>query len=362
MARGARSALPRGETGGRMGYKEVFARINAGTVGGILIFHGPEEYVKDRTLDALREKLVPADFIDLNYQYLEGERANASEIRRAVETLPFMAEKRLVVVRDYPMLASSARGSGLDAKQELAELELMTKRFPETACLVFLQRAEPDTTKAAWKQLVRTADVVDFRALGEDELITQLTKMAKRGQCALDRATARFMVGYCGTELETLNHEMEKACAHAGAGGAVTRANIEAVCVQTQESRVFGVIDSLFAGRVADAMRGLRALTDDDESVRSFLSLIERQARLMAAAKAVGKGADARALAQLVGAPPFAVEAAQRQARNWAGGEIAQIISLCAQADAGSKQGLTEAGAAVEHVAMLVALMAQKSR
>jgi DNA polymerase-3 subunit delta len=342
-----------------MGYREIFDRIKAGTVGGILIFHGPEEYVKDRTLDALREKLVPPGLADLNYQYLEGERANAAEIRRAVETLPFMAEKRLVVVRDYPMLSSSSRGSGLDAKQELAELELMTGRFPETACLVFLERAEPDASKAAWKQLARIADVVEFRQLSEEELVTQLMKMARRSECTLGRDTARFMLGYCGTNLEALNHEMEKACAHAGAGNAVTRGNIEAVCVQTQESKVFGVIDSLFAGRGAEAMKGIRALTEDEESVRSFLTLIERQARLMAAAKAEGRGADPRGLSGTLGVRPFVMESAARQAKAWSGGEIAQIVSMCAQADAGSKQGVTEIRSAVEHVAMRVALLAQ---
>jgi DNA polymerase III delta subunit len=91
---------------------------------------------------------------------------------------------------------------------------------------------------------------------------------------------------------------------------------------------------------------------------QAILSLVERQARLMAAARAEGRGAEARSLAQLLGAPPFAVEAAQRQARNWSGQEIADIISMCVRADAGSKQGLTDEQAAVEHVAMRVALMA----
>lgn len=344
-----------------MGYREVFARINAGTVGGILIFHGHEEYVKDRTMEALKAKLIAPGMEDLNYQYLEGDRANAAEIRRAVETLPFMAEKRLVVVRDYPMLASSSRGSGLDARQEAAELELMTKRFPETTCLVFLQRAEADTTKAAWKQLIKIADVVEFKGLSEDEIITQLNKMAKRSECAIGRETVRFMLQYCGTDLETLDHEMEKACSHAGAGNTVARRDIEAVCVQTQESKVFSFIDSLFAGRGTDAMRQLRALTEDGDSVRSLLSLIERQARLLAAAKAAGRGADARALASMVGAPPFAVEAAQRQAGRWTGEELAGVIAMCVKADVGSKQGITEEQAAVEHLAMSIVLSAEKN-
>lgn len=345
-----------------MGYKEIFARINAGTVGGILIFHGPEEYVKDRTLEALKAKLVPAGMEDLNYQYLEGERANAADIRRAAETLPFMAEKRLIVVRDYPMLMKSSRGSGLDTKQETTELELLTRRFPETTCLVFLQRAEADTTKAAWKQLIKVADVVDFARLSEDELVTQLSKMAKRSECTVSRDMARFMIQYCGTDLEQLNQEMAKACAHAGTGREVGRENIEAVCVQSQESKVFHVIDSLFAGQGREAMQKLRQMTEDDEGASAMMSLIERQAKLLAAAKAAGKGADSRALASLLGAPPFAVEAAQRQANRWTGEELSQIISLCVKADLSIKQGVTGEQTAVEQLAMNVVYMAGKRK
>jgi DNA polymerase III subunit delta len=341
-----------------MGYREIFTRINAGTVGGILIFHGPEEYVKDRTMEALKAKLVQPGMEDLNYQYMEGERANAADIRRAAETLPFMAEKRLVVVRDYPMLASTHRGSGLDTKQEAAELELLTRRFPETTCLVFLQRVAVDTTKAAWKQLIKVADAVEFAVLKDDELITQLAKMVKRADCTVTSDTARFMIQYCGADLETLSNEMAKACAYAGPGSTISRADVEAVCVQTQESKIFQFIDSLFAGQGREAMQKLRAMTEDADGAGAMISLIERQARLLSAVKAAGKGSDARTLAGLLGAPPFAVEAAQRQSGRWTGTELAQIVSMCVKADLSIKQGVTQDQTAVEQLAMNVVYMA----
>lgn len=345
-----------------MGYKEIFARISSGDMGGIFVFHGPEEYVKDRALEALKARLVPAELEPLNFLLLENEHACAAEIRRASETLPFMTEKRLVVVRDYPMLAKSSRGSGLDTKQENAELEQLTRRFPDTTCLVFLMRAEPDTTKAAWKQLVKSASIVVFDRLNEEELAAQLAKLAKRHDCTIGRDAARYMIQYCGTDLEQLNHEMEKACAHAGAGHAVGRENIDAVCIQTQESKVFQVIDNLFAGQGSLAMAKLRTLTEEDDGAIAMMSLIERQARILTAVKAAGRGADARALAPLLGAPPFAVEAAARQASRWTGEELGGIISMCVQADTGIKQGIMGEQTAVEQLAMNVVYLAGKRR
>lgn len=344
-----------------MGYREVFDRINAGTIGGILIFHGPEEYAKDRAVEALKAKLVPPGMEALNYLYLEGEHANAAEIRRAAETLPFMAEKRLIVVRDYPMIGPSSRGSGLDTRQEAAELELLTRRFPETSCLVFLQRVAVDREKAAWKLLSGKADIVEFARLSEDELAAQLAKMAKLGGCAISRDVARYMIQYCSDDLEMLNHEMEKVCSHAVTGSGISRQDIEAVCVQSQESKVFQVIDNLFAGQGREAMRKLRTMTQDDTDSMALLSLIERQARLMAAAKAAGRGADARALSSQLGVKPFVMESAARQANRWTSGDLALIVSMCVDADMSIKQGLADNQAAVELLSMRVVALAAKT-
>ncbi len=341
-----------------MGYREVFAKINAGTVEGILIFHGPEEYVKDRTMEALKAKLVSPGMEDLNYLLLEGERANAAEIRRSAETLPFMAEKRLIVVRDYAMLTSSSRGSGLDSRAEAEELERLTARFSPTSVLVFLMRAGLDTTKAAYKQLIKVADVVEFARLGEDELLTQIAKMCRRNDCAVSREDARFLIQYAGNDLEVLSHEVDKACAHAGPGSNLTRADIEAVCIQTQEYKVFSFLDNLFAGQGAEAMRKLRPLLQEGEGVGSMLSLVERQARLMAAVKAQGKGADMRVLAQNLGVAGFALDAAGRAAARWSGTAIAEVVARCARADARIKQGLASDETAVEELAMTVLQLA----
>jgi integrase len=117
------------------------------------------------------------------------------------------------------------------------------KDFPVSACLVFLLRVPPDTAKAAWKQLVKSADLVEFSRLTDKELITQISKACKRQECTISSDDALFLIQYSGSDMETLSGEVVKACSHAGAGNAVTRSDIEAVCIQTQESKVFHFSD-----------------------------------------------------------------------------------------------------------------------
>jgi DNA polymerase III delta subunit len=68
----------------------------------VYFFHGPEEWVKQSAAQRLREKLLPPGLEELNETVLEG--GTAQRILEAAETLPVMADRRLVLVRDYPPL------------------------------------------------------------------------------------------------------------------------------------------------------------------------------------------------------------------------------------------------------------------
>ncbi len=342
-----------------MDYQGIFARVKAGQVGGAFVFHGPEEYVKDRALEALTARVLANGMEELNATYLEGERANAAEIRRAAETLPMMSEYRLILVRDYPALISSQRGGGLDSKKEQAELETLFADFPPTASLVFLLRGDPDRTKAVWKYLSKQAEIVVFNRLSEKELAEQIAKFCRKYKRSISQEDVRFLIQYCGDDLEVLSREVAKACAHA-VGSVVTRADFEAVCVQSVESKVFQFVDRLFAGQGA-ALAEMRGFQAQGENLNGLVSLIERQARLMAAAKAAGVG-QTRELASLLGAPPFAVEAAGRTARAWRQGDLARAVGLCARADQRIKQGLTPEGDSVELLVMELLTLAKAQR
>jgi DNA polymerase III delta subunit len=109
-------------------------------------------------------------------------------------------------------------------------------------------------------------------------------------------------------------------------------------------------------------MRKLRPLMADDDGPGALLSLIERQARLMAAVKAQGPRPDLRALSTSLGVQSFALENAARAAARWNGNAVAEAIGHCARCDAAIKQGLMGDEAAVELLAMQVLALGSAKR
>ena len=82
--------------------RTFFDEVSKGHIASCYVLEGPEEYIKRSALEALRKRLLPAGLEDMNETRLLDPDANS--LIAAAETLPFMADKRLVVVQECGML------------------------------------------------------------------------------------------------------------------------------------------------------------------------------------------------------------------------------------------------------------------
>ena len=126
-----------------MNHTEFFDKLKAGYAARGYLFTGEENFVKREALRRLEQKLLPEGLEALNENILEGKTAD--DIIAACETLPMMAERRLVVVRDYaPLMSGQSKGE----KEESERLAEYLNRLPETCCLVMYMRGAADGRKA----------------------------------------------------------------------------------------------------------------------------------------------------------------------------------------------------------------------
>ena len=112
-----------------MDHRAFFDDVAKGKIAPCYVFEGTEEYIKRSALAALRKKLLPAGLEDMNEARLTDPDANA--LIAAAETLPFMADKRLVLVLESGML--SGRAKDYDEAKSAAALVQMLGGTPEQA-------------------------------------------------------------------------------------------------------------------------------------------------------------------------------------------------------------------------------------
>ena len=96
--------------------------------GSLYFIYGKERFLVDRALEMVKGKVLQPATRDFNYDSFQGKEADAQKIAEAARTLPMMAKRRLVLVRD---------ADEMKAAELAALIPYLEKPCAET-CLVFL--------------------------------------------------------------------------------------------------------------------------------------------------------------------------------------------------------------------------------
>lgn len=259
-----------------MTWQALFDEIKNGTVGGVYLFQGPEEFIKRSAVDKLRALLLPEGLEILNETVLEG--AGANEIIESAETLPVMCDKRLVLVKDWALL------TGAKAKDEAADAERFEKWLPsapDTCVTVFLLRGEADKRKKVYKAMEKHAKIISFSNLTDGEIAKWISGRLKPKKKVMRTEAVNALIFLAGRDLTRLSGEVDKLAAYVGEKEEILKEDVQAAVTPSAESNVFFMIDALVAGDAARAYEILNAMLDAGEGPIGILAMITRQLRLM---------------------------------------------------------------------------------
>lgn len=330
-----------------MNHTEFFEKLNAGYIARGYLFTGEENYVKREALRALERKLLPEGLEALNQNVLEGQVAD--DVIAACETLPMMAERRLVVVRDFAPLMS---GQSRDEKAESERMSRYLERLPESACLVMYMRGAADARKALYKAFAasKSAQVVEFGELSERELHAWLSRQFRLLGKTISPDVAAQLKFRAGASLTRLSGEVEKLAAHAGERTEITDEDLEIV-PPTLECTVFQMIDRLVERNGAQAFSMLSAMREAGEDDVRILAMITRQMRFMAQIKLMQrrKAADDE-MVRALGITPYGLRNTRRQLRGFTEERLRRAYRECVDAEFAIKSGAMSDREALERL------------
>lgn len=327
----------RHEEGTDMNYREFAQSIKQQTVHGVYLFEGVEENIKNSALMALRKAILPEGMEELNEAVMENPSTDA--LIAAVETLPFLAEKRLVVVRDHAALIG--RGEGDE------RLCAYLSQMPDTTVLIFFVRGKADARKKLAAAIKKAGQVVCFDRLEEGELnrwIVQ-TFAALGKQCALP--TASLLAFTVGNDTGLLRTEIEKLAAHAGEAESVTDEDVRALATRSIECTVFEMVDAVVAGQQGRAFRLMRDMLTAGQDRLGILAMLLRQYRLLQHVKIMQyEKKSSQEITQNLGVKSFAANRYIQQARGYTGGQVRRAVDVCLNTEYRIKTGqLNQEGA-----------------
>ncbi len=323
----------------------------------VYILHGDDTFAIQRTLEGLTAKMGDPAMAELNTSRLDGREATEEAVRSAANSMPFLAERRLVVLT-HPF----ARLTSEPARERFRAL---LDGLPETTALVLV--IEDSIERGAWRTLKRDHWLRRWMESAGKRAYYQLCQLppqanmaewvrkearSRGGQFTPEAAAA--LVEHLGNDTRAAGLEIEKLLTYVDYARPVEAQDVEELSTQNGQADVFQMVDAMSAGNASLALNLLHRLLEEEDELNLF-GMVVRQFRLLLVGREVlAEGGSAADFARGLAHNEFVARKTMDQARRFSQERLEAIYRRLLAIDEGVKTGQT--GYALELDALLVDL------
>ena len=312
------------------GYAEINREIKENRLGKLYLFHGEEAYLRGHCLERIQKALVPAGAEGFNLHRLSGKGLSLRELAGAVEGVPFLCERKLVVADDFDLMGvPSAERDGWAA---------LLDNIPDACCLIFVYDTipyKPDGRSKIQAALNRSACIAEFKEQEDSALIGWAVRHFKALGKEIDHPLCEYLVFRCGRGMSALYGEIQKIAAYSEAPR-ITRETIDEVTEPVLEAVSFDLSDAVADGNTRKASRLLQTLQWMREPPEVLLGTVGKTLRgLYAARLAIEHKKTTRDVMDVCGyRSPYPAEKLLRSAKKRSLAWCQNALLACREADA----------------------------
>ena len=341
------------------------------------IFHGDNQFELRAELRAVRARMAEADGTgDLNISTFDGTTASVAEIIGTAQMMPFLADRRLVIVESMlthlAPKAKRSKGKGdaeatrqSDEQQSAAAqaaLESLLKALPtlpDTARLIF---AEPSTLRET-HPILKFAKKEDSRGLvrlfavkldpksrsdrpkwDSAWLSAWIVKRLEQYGGSIERRAISILIQQVGQDLYALDNECAKLATYVGGSRPITERDIAALTQYVPESSIFEIVEALGKGDSKTALTLMhRSIERFGESPLGILAMINRQFRQLILVREALDDPSCEAMLrqaeEFKALPEFVLNKLREQARRFPMSELERIYRHLLEVDYNIKVG-----------------------
>ena len=198
--------------------QQLLEDIKSGGFRQVYLLYGEEAYLRLQYRDKLKDALAGGD--TMNYHYFEGKGTEIPKLIDLAETMPFFAERRVIVVENSGMFKK--------ASDQLADY---IRQISPTAYFVFVE-TEVDKRGRLYKAVKDTGRAVEFARQNEATLQKWILVQLKKEGKQITQADLQYFLQRVGSDMENISRELEKLFCYTLGKAAVTQEDIEAVCTR----------------------------------------------------------------------------------------------------------------------------------
>lgn len=309
--------------------------IKTGQLNHIYLLYGEEAYLRRQYRDKLREAIIGDD--NMNYHYFEGKNISIGEVIDQAETLPFFAERRLIVLENSGFLKSGG--------EQLAEYLTAPA---QTTYFLFVE-TQIDKRSKLYKAISSKGCSVEFAIQDESTLKRWILGMMKKENKKISERSLDFLLEKTGTDMENIRKETEKLFCYCLDREIITEKDIEEICTKRIGNHIFDMVSAIADRKQEKALELYYELLAQKEPPMRILFLIARQFNLLLQVKELReKGYQNKVIGEKVGLPGFIAGKYVTQASRFSKEELRDALEACVDAEESIKTGRMNDNMSVE--------------
>ncbi len=249
---------------------QLESSIRSGKIGTLYLFDGPENWLKDRAVQQIIKKLVPDEAKDFNLERFDGNSCTGAQIVNAAQSLPFLGDRRVVIVQATEELAVA------DARAVAETLS----NLPESTCLVFLNDGKANIRDEIPAQVTSIGSIVTFWTPFPNQMPAWVTSEAKLRGKTISYEAAMMVAEHC-TDLQQIANELDKLCLYVGSKTTIDGTDVRAHGFPDEEGDTKQLEEALWTRNLGEALLQGRLLSEVGVRGESIFPICERVFRTL---------------------------------------------------------------------------------
>lgn len=332
-------------------------QIKKNSLQNLYLFYGPEDYLKKHYIEQIEKLLIDESMKDMNMVIVDG-KTDAGLIISNCETMPFFAEKKLVIVKNSGLFKPSKKESEeksskakaktakkLTAAEEISEY---LKKLPDHVCLIFYEE-EVDKRLKLLDAIKKNGLIVEFPLQKPIDIIKWAMKFIKSNGKEISHEDAAYLIENSEPYMTDVMNELKKLVQFCGDRQLISINDILKVCTRTIHGRIFDLMDAIVEKNVSLALKLLDDMVVLKEPIPKILFMVAKQFRQMYEMKLLKEeGITSNVAAGKMGISPYTATKLINHCTPFSKEKIKKAMELCVEMDEAIKTGLIKDRIATE--------------
>lgn len=333
----------------------------------LYILYGEDDFSRQQALNEIKGTIGDETALATNTTVLDAPQATVDQLRMVAEAMPFLAEKRLVIIhglleRFEPRAKSGRRKKTASASSRQNEYQSLADYLvtvPDSTVVVLVD-GKVSNRNPLLKALSAKAKMKSFPSLGKEQLIQWMQNRVVARGGSISAPAAELLQKYVGSNLWIMGSEIDKLILFTG-GRQIEAGDVRQVVSYVQEASVFSLVDAILEFRGGVAEKLAEQLQQRGASPAYLLVMLARQLRLIVRAKELKnqRRPEAEIMGRLEMASSFILRRTLEQASRYSLARLKEVYHRLLETDLAIKTGRYDAELALN---ILIAELCQGAR